>query len=515
MRIERHKKILAIVLVLSFLVPSSLLFSPHKAEAFGGVSDTVHIITDTSPTSIGILGGTITIATKLGLLTQKEITIDSIFFSIAKIAIRAVTASIINWINSGFEGNPAFVTDLEGFLLDTANEVIGEFIFSSDLAFLCSPFDIRFALAIQFGTPFERKVQCTLTDVIDNIDDFVAGDFASGGWDGWFELTTKPKNNPYGAFIEAKFELESRIESEKDREKQKLDFGSGFFSWEECDERTVGDAGSSMTPLLTEKTNCQIATPGTAIEGQLENVLGSGVRQLELADEFNEIIGALITQLAFQALTSLRGTSKRSFSQPSFVAQLQSGNTEADRTIVNNSKENALDDIQSELAVELELKDVRQGTLDSVLASEALLKELYECYEDKSEDTSLTLIQRDTALDRALQASSTIQSRIIPLEKEYTDLIAFLNINIGKLNLVQSATDSSETVFELKEAVEDLIALQESGDLHDISDLVNARTERNGRQSELAGLNGETQQKINECSIFPEEIGVTLGGGGR
>jgi hypothetical protein len=45
----------------------------------------------------------------------KETVADGIAWAVAKLVVREMTTSIVNWINSGFKGNPAFVTDLGGF----------------------------------------------------------------------------------------------------------------------------------------------------------------------------------------------------------------------------------------------------------------------------------------------------------------------------------------------------------------------------------------------------------------
>ena len=85
-----------------------------------------------------------------GLGAGCDLRIDGFFHLAAKVFLRAMVRSIIQWINSGFQGAPAFVTDLRGFLVDVADEIAGEFIYQSDaLRFLCSPFqlDVRIALA--------------------------------------------------------------------------------------------------------------------------------------------------------------------------------------------------------------------------------------------------------------------------------------------------------------------------------------------------------------------------------
>ncbi len=134
--------------------------------------------------------------------------LNSFAWFAAKLVIRQLTADIVNWINSGFDGNPAFVTNPAGFFTDIVDEQIGLMISeSSDLKFLCTPFslDIRLALAFKYR-PFRKKVTCTLTDIIKNsknavdgasINGFTKGDFKQGGWPAFVSMTTEPATNKF------------------------------------------------------------------------------------------------------------------------------------------------------------------------------------------------------------------------------------------------------------------------------------------------------------------------------
>jgi hypothetical protein len=88
-------------------------------------------------------------------LWYKDITLDGILWAMAKQILSQMTTSIVNWINSGFEGSPAFVQDLEGFLLDTADQAFGEYLeeFGGPFSFVCDPFrlDVSIALATAYA----------------------------------------------------------------------------------------------------------------------------------------------------------------------------------------------------------------------------------------------------------------------------------------------------------------------------------------------------------------------------
>lgn len=144
-----------------------------------------------------------------------------------KTTIRGITASMVNWINSGFQGGPAYVTDINGLLLDIADATTANFIEGTALEALCSPWKMNIKIALSLpSNRFEEDVRCTLSDIVANMDDFINGDFSQGGWAGWFELTTR--NNPYNNYLASASELEARIDNAQGEEMKLLDWEMDF-----------------------------------------------------------------------------------------------------------------------------------------------------------------------------------------------------------------------------------------------------------------------------------------------
>lgn len=238
----------------------------------------------------------------LSALNIKELTLDGIAYGITRTIIQSMVRSIVNWINSGFQGSPAFMTDLRGYLGDIADQVVGDFIYGSELSFLCSPFelDVRIALATSYNNQQRQdyQPQCTLDDVSNNIDNFLQGSFQDGGWASWFELTQGETNDPNKAYFEAQLEMQAAIRNAQGEAITELNWGDGFLSFKVCSDTQVQSGA---------ETDCDITTPGTVIAAQLNETLSIGGRGLIEADEINEILGALLAQLAQQALTGVYG----------------------------------------------------------------------------------------------------------------------------------------------------------------------------------------------------------------
>lgn len=225
----------------------------------------------------------------------KECVLDPLAWLAKSIIIEALTAAIVDWINSGFEGAPTFVTDLDGFMLDVADRVAGDFITNAGLQFLCSPFqlDIQIKLLLSYYSTWGSEgTYCKLSDVVTNIENFLDGDFFDGGWTGWFAMSMYPSGNPTGSFLKAGAELQWRIFNKTGEENDLLARAFDFFS-------------------IRDK-NGNVITPGKYIENELNSWTDSPLGQLEVADEVDEIIGALFAQLTKEILTGeggLRGVS--------------------------------------------------------------------------------------------------------------------------------------------------------------------------------------------------------------
>ncbi len=241
-------------------------------------------------------------------LVLKENVLDGIGWAIAKQMVSSMTQSLINWINSGFQGSPAFITDLNSFLLDALDTAAGEYIKSLGQMgeFICSPFklDVQAALSINYqqarsGMPSGTdSPMCKASDILNNIEGFLNG-IGDNGWQDWLEVTSNPQNTPYGAYLEAEAKLKVRLINEAGQEMEIANWGDGFLSKRVCEAIEGKPSGKGA--------NCKITTPGQVISEALTFQLSTGPRSLIEADEINEIIGALINQLTMQAMNGING----------------------------------------------------------------------------------------------------------------------------------------------------------------------------------------------------------------
>ncbi len=246
---------------------------------------------------------------------RKTSCMDGIGWMLAKIAVAYITQSVVQWINSGFNGSPTFITDPKGFILKVADEQFANimttlFPSTSGLADLvCSPFslDIKLKLALKFNFNYKRlniPSGCSLTDISNNIggavggaqqsiteqyNDFTSGNFSNGGWDRWYEITQNSDNNKYGAELNTDIAVTAAIEDAQGQEVDLLNSNNWFKSLTKGEGNITGAINS-------------IITPGKQIQGMLSNSIQDPTDELKLADSIDEIVGALIQQLIGQAI---------------------------------------------------------------------------------------------------------------------------------------------------------------------------------------------------------------------
>jgi hypothetical protein len=334
----------------------SVSIPTHKAEA-GSAGPRATAPLQVEGNRIASISAVANSASAVGInaLVVKENILDGIGWAIAKQMVSNITRSLINWINSGFEGSPSFITDLNAFLLDALDTAAGEYIRSlGDIGeFICSPFrlDIQAALSVSYaqarsGLPSGPTAPaCRLTDIANNIQGFFAG-ISEGGWNDWLSVTSDPQNTPYGAYLEAQTRLKIKLKNEAGQEMEVANWGDGFLSKKIC-EAIEGSSGSEQ---------CTISTPGNVIAEQLNFTLTGGQRSLIEADEINELIGALLNQLVLKAMEGING-----------LLGLSEGTGYTDYSLNGSSTNAYLDDMVDENLINT---TVIRTQMDSSLATE-------------------------------------------------------------------------------------------------------------------------------------------------
>lgn len=540
MNSKKLSRYVALVLVASMILQFGGVLRVSEAQAGAAAVD---VVADTSPTGIGNFWTHLKTQLHEASIELKEYVLDGLVWTIANMAIESISTSIVRWINSGFEGSPAFVQDLKGHFAQLESQILGKYLNDIGAGFLCSPFSdkIKRSLEIQLAVTqsggrnareaqFRRANQCTLDDVLSSlgttIDQFT-DDFSQGGWPAWVTIT-RGKNNEIGAYLIVRNELFRRQGEAVQQAKEELSFGSGFMSWKKkCGsydtsdnlppidadgdsvpdnlgtqaEYTEGDE-NDLEPVTTyperEYTGeCddpdagKIQTPGSVIEKQLNEALGSGQRRLEVADEIDEIISALFSQMMKQVLGGaggLLGTTQSSPGRDSYIDQVQNGEGSLDTSLASLKRS-----IEGSLSL-------LEGYTIAKQNSYGIVGRLVETLED----WRACLIEKINAgypyQNELAQVESKLSTQRSKLDKLRIELEVSLKLE-QDLNTLNNSTTQIDTRAELDSAYTQYTTLTTS--LSSRFNRVDAQREESDIRASYTQLQSEAEEGLNRCEFTP------------
>ena len=309
--LSRTSKALVVVFSLVLLVSSATY--PTKAYAFLGVGDVVAIDLEQS---------------------VRNVSIDPLAYTVAKIALNSLSKSVVNWVNSGFNGSPAFVQDLNQTLLSVGDAEATRFIdqFTNNGSLQEIPWKDEIAQTVLSGylrstsnDGFALQNPYTLNQVSEDPQAFINGDWSKGGLDAWMSLVLNPANSPRGLLHVTQNALSTRVSGAKDAKTTELSWSNGFNSFRgKCPAASSGTfTGGGTTPggalsfsssaaiakpptVLSTADTCAgqpILTPGSLISQAInKHLVDSGVDQYVSADSIGEIVAALMGQLVGNVL---------------------------------------------------------------------------------------------------------------------------------------------------------------------------------------------------------------------
>lgn len=463
-------------------------------------------------------------AVKETYLAFKAAVLDPLGWNLSTMIIQAITRAIVDWINNGFQGSPAFVQNLQEEFMNTANLTFESFLRSNDLQFLCYPQSVRISLIVSYRSKFRQRAQCTITRVASNLQGFMGGNWAQGGWPAFLSLAQE-QNNPYAAKIMAQGELASRIATAVGIKDKKLQAGRLFKSFDVCEDVEDRICAPGSGSCTTEKRQvCRTGTPGAVVETQLNKALGLGQDKLVVADAIDEVLTALLAQIARQALTGsggLYGLSNSPYNGGApYTNQLGSGNSSS------GGSTGLLGAIDENIQTESDYRDERKAILNLYAAPtgvEGKALDIIACYNSKLNSRSLYLSGNDIqiARSRISAASTTLANVILPKKIPLAAKVASSTEIISAFSLLRNnvtSTTSPEALANYASAYSSL-----ASQAHDRGDLIDAQQEFDDESTNLYdttqsrpgdplnGLPAKLEEQLIQCRAFPQ----TDSGGGN
>ncbi len=156
----------------------------------------------------------------------------------------------------------------------------------------------------------------------------------------------EPKNNPYGAWIILQDDINARIAYNEYSQRQRLLSNNGFFD-------TTSDPDDPL--------GARIITPGYLIAQSIAQMTGSGFRQLENANEIDQVVGNLFGGLTTQLVSDTRGLiglTQPVNGQPSYLDRMISQTSSSVRQQAANA---ALSIIGAARQIESNYRQAKEG----------------------------------------------------------------------------------------------------------------------------------------------------------
>lgn len=417
--------------------------------------------------------------------TSTDTVVQCLTRTLGRIAVAQITQSTVNWINSGFNGQPAYVQDFGQFFSNVADQSAGNFIQGTGLAFLCSPFQLQVKIAIAQAYANRRSgtgSSCTLTGVTNNIDNFLKGDFVNGGgWPAFLQFTTVPANNPYAGYVQGQIALNNAISYDKQNASLTISPG-GFLSQT---QKTC----QGTDPVTKQPYGCttKIITPGSAIEDSLHATFQGQLDSLQLGDSIDQILGALTNSLITKVLYGgLANAGQASASGPNAAT------TQA-QSLMNS--------IQSGVTAAQQYATIEQGAISDIQSSQRNLATLADCW---SKVASSTIASPDAQAQGASGFNSTVAS-ITSLQDQvaqYNNKIVAANASIVQLQSLQTDLLLATVASDVNTVSSRLTAFKSANNPHfyTSTDVTTAQQDRASVQSNLLnGINQDASTQLAQC----------------
>jgi len=445
---------------LTVSVFTSILIFPKKTEAGIPVFDSAN------------LGGKLTDISEKIARWVKEDLVKSLRDVIAKRIIDYIVDQTIVWIQGG--GQPKFVTDWDGFLKDAANIAFDQVIKDVGLAQLCSPFKLQVQISLLPVQPvqqFQQRIDCTLDDVVKNIEDFY-NDFEKGGWIAYNE-TWQPQGNYYGEMLMIHDEMITRGALAKEAAEKEALAGKGFLSVKKCLEQD--EEGTCIKE--------EIVTPGDTVGVAVASAITSDTQWAANIQSWTAaLINAVINRVIKEGVGVMKGSEESSGSSY-YPSEYQS-------------------------AADLEIESEKQQQINEV---KKFVNEWQYLYNAKSKSLSYSeqlkviLVKIKKLNCQPAVSDSEIQAVQADIDRLKTETTELKNKIDGGNNLITKITNAN-TIRERTIAQQDFLAFVDKYNTLEIQTQIITGDARKAADQELATKTSDlsiAQGRLATCSISP------------
>lgn len=287
----------------------------------------------------------------------REDCLNGIAIQLAKNQLSAMTKYTMNWVNTGFSGNPFYVQNISKYMNDIENDILEQEtrLFKDPMKGQEYPWGRDFSRAAINGEITKENFGATMKQDLTSflvpgatVDSF-SRDFSQGGWEGWWALTQNDNNNPFGFIAKSTENLIDKQQKATEQAKADIANGQGYRSQKECAvyekpvDPTPAEISSCVANYESQKSDAlqacetdnknpvainscknnveseyssltsscsktggktpgeqkckewKVVTPGSTIAAKTNTYLNSPERQIELVKTMNDALNGLFT----------------------------------------------------------------------------------------------------------------------------------------------------------------------------------------------------------------------------
>lgn len=429
-------------------------------------------------------------------LQQKQVTkeygLDPVASLVSKTTLRGILANVLNFVNSGDNGNPYYVTNSTGHFQNVERGVTQKFLV--EMQGLGVNRNIVRSLALSESTNYRNGIRPTVNQ--NELGGFL--NRSDSGWGTWLKMF-ESQNNPYGQYVLSSQELQRRQREAELRESQELAWGRGYKSAKVC--------------LIKDPVgNClysEVVTPGSFIENQQAAVFSSIIRQLESDDELQEVTSILLSGMISQILGG-RPTGLRSFSGQ---AILPIASPVADAAAIDRTRSGLHETLTGLFADESEYLSKKSGSLvrlDQVKKSlETLLPERVYSFTGTLQSRVTGSAELAAAVqDNKNYATTTVNQVIIPAQKLLAGDIVFSKRLLEEIRALGAKLSNARTPNDLMRISNEYVSL--SKQTHGKAALEKVNEESKILDDFAIATAGEVSSRFGKESAIIEKIKAEL-----
>lgn len=283
----------------------------------------------------------------------------------------------------------------------------------------------------------------------------------------WFEVI-RPSGNLFGTAAETQVYLDQTLTEDDRNIRQMLDWGRGVFS---------------VTDNAEDPLDERVITPGYLIADSIAQMSGSGFRQLENANEIDQVVGNLFGGLTTQLISDTRGLEGLTQSVNGQLSYLDRMTAQTSANVRQQATNAALSIISAARQIEVNYRTAKEAIATGLSnAIEQLRSAERQCWaliipavQTYASGQGVTQLNIATSTQFSQQI---IDSQIAPLATTTINQIRASDTTIAALNELISSVSNSASQANQQQALLRLDTLVANGQLRTAQDATNAAQQR-------------------------------------